>query len=105
MSKFKVSLSVNLPDFKLPVDFMLPNGVEANIVFTVKHIGTDEVQKMYLDKDMTDEKFITNLAVGWDLEDEFNVDNVRKAAHLYPSVAIALPQAYLSALAGYRVKN
>ncbi|AKJ74003.1 tail length tape measure protein [Salmonella phage 36] len=36
MAKMKLTLAP-LPDFKLPVKFVLPDGNEQKIVFTVKH--------------------------------------------------------------------
>lgn len=106
MSKFKISLSERLPDFKLPVTFNMPNGEDATIIFTVKHKTADEIKSLYdAEEKTTDQGFITSLASGWDLDDEFSEENSAKLVDMFPAVAIELTRTYLSALAGYRVKN
>ncbi|QXG07667.1 tail assembly chaperone [Erwinia phage Snitter] len=103
MSKFKLTLG-RLPDFKLPVKFIMPNGDEAKLTFTVKHMKAEEVQKLY-DGEVKDNVFMKSIATGWDLEEEFNDANVEELIALYPSATIALTATYISALAGQRVKN
>lgn len=106
MSKFKVSLVNRLPDFKLPVKFVMPNGEEAEIVFTVKHKTALEIKAMYdSEQKTTDEDFIGQLVSGWDLEEEFNKENANILIDMFPAVAMELTRTYLGALAGYRVKN
>lgn len=105
MSKFKIKLSERLPDFDLPVTVTLHNGQEATVKFKVKHLKSTEVQELYEKGNTSDFEFITNLATGWDLEDDFNQDNARELVTLYPMFAVALTQAYMGALAGARVKN
>lgn len=105
MAKMKLTLGA-LPDFKLPVQFTLPNGEEDTIMFTVRHKKASEIQERYTaDKPMTDVEMITFLASGWNLEDEFNDENVKQLLDYFPSVAIALTGSYMRALAGQRVKN
>lgn len=105
MAKFKLTLGA-LPNFKLPVKFTLPNGDEASVVFTVKHRKASEIQELYSDENgISDIQMITELAVGWDLEEEFNEENIRELLDLYPAAALALTGHYLQALAGQRVKN
>jgi hypothetical protein len=102
-AKFKLTLG-RLPDFKLPVKFIMPNGEEAKIVFTVKHKTGGEIEELY-QTGAKDAEFITNIACGWDLEEEFNSENADMLVKLYPAAAIALASAYVGALAGQRVKN
>lgn len=104
MAKVKFTLGA-LPNFKLPVKFVMPDGEEAKIVFTVKHLPADEVQEMYESNDVKDKDLIMRLAVGWDVEDEFNEENAKKLVKYYPSAALALTSTYIQALAGIRVKN
>lgn len=105
MAKFKLSLAP-LPDFKLPVKFTMPDGNEATIIFTVRHMKAKEVQALYeAENVVTDSDFIMKLASGWDLEEEFTAENAKILVELYPSAALALTGSYLSALAGQRVKN
>ena len=105
MAKFNFVLGA-LPDFKLPVKFTMPNGEDAKIVFTVRHLSSAEVQEMYSKEDgMKDNEFITRIASGWDLEEEFNEENAAKLVQFYPSSAYELTAAYMKALAGQRAKN
>ena len=105
MAKFKLTLGA-LPDFKLPVKFTMPNGEEAKIVFTVKHIKASEIQDLYASENsISDVEMITKLAVNWDLEEEFNEENIKELISYYPASALALTGTYLAALAGQRVKN
>ena len=54
---------------------------------------------------MRDAEFITEIATGWDLEEEFNEENAAALVEYYPAAALALMGSYLGALAGQRVKN
>ncbi|UGO53104.1 putative tape measure chaperone protein [Klebsiella phage vB_KaeD_HazelMika] len=102
---FKVKLSERLPDFPLNVKFQLPNGVEAEIKYTVKHLKASEIQELYARENVKDHEFITEIASGWDLEDEFTPENAQKLVDKFPAAALALTQSYMAALAGVRVKN
>ena len=105
MAKMKVTLGA-LPNFKLPVKFTMPNGDEGKIVFTVKHRKASEIQDLYASENpISDVEMITQLATGWDLEEEFNDENVKQLVEYYPAAALALTGHYLSALAVQRVKN
>lgn len=105
MAKFKLTLGA-LPNFKLPVKFTMPNGEEAKIVFTVKHVKANEIQDLYASENaISDVEMITKLAVGWDLGEEFNEENVKELISYFPASALALTGTYLAALAGQRVKN
>lgn len=104
MAKMKLTLAP-LPDFKLPVSFVMPDGEEQKIIFTVKHKRASEVQEMYKKEGVKDADFIMNLATAWDLEEEFNQENASLLVDYYPGAALALMGAYLGALAGQRVKN
>lgn len=105
MANMKLTLG-RLPDFKLPVDFVLPNGDEQRVVFTVKHMKSTEIQELYEAQDPTkDHEFILQLATNWDVVDEFNEENVKELVDLFPGAVIALMGAYMRALAGIRVKN
>lgn len=103
---FKVTLSARLPDFPLPVKFILPNGVEAKFKFTVKALKSSELQAAYKNaQDQTGAEFLRNIATGWELEDEFSDENINELIDNYPSIVGALISTYTQALAGYRVKN
>ena len=103
-AKFKLTLAP-LPDFNLPVFFQMPNGERAEVGFKVRHIMASEVQALYQQEGVKDSDFILKVATGWNLDEEFNEENAIKLIGFYPAAAIALTQAYLSALAGQRAKN
>lgn len=104
MAKMKLTLAP-LPDFKLPVSFVMPDGEEQKILFTVKHKRASEVQEMYQKSGIKDAEFIMSVASDWDLEEEFNEENANTLVDYYPGAALALMSSYLGALAGQRVKN
>lgn len=104
MAKVKFVLG-KLPDFDLPVDFVMVNGDESRIVFKARHKSAEEIQALYNREDVRDGDFILELASGWNIEDEFNKENVDELIKYYPSAAFALSQTYMRALAGQRVKN
>lgn len=103
-SKFKLTLGP-LPDFKLPVEVVLPNGESGKIVFTVRHKKASEIQELFGKGNAQDIEFLQSLATGWDLDEEFNEDNMKQLIDLYPGFVVALTTSYLKALAGQRVKN
>ena len=103
---FKVTLSERLPDFPLPVKFVLPNGVEATFAFTVKALTSSELNATLKNAEkQTGAQFVKSLASGWELEDEFNDENINELVDRYPAVVGGLISNYTQALAGYRVKN
>lgn len=105
-SKFKVTLG-RLPDFKLPVEVVLPNGEDGKIVFTVKHLKSSEIQKLFGESENVtkDIDFLKALATGWDLEEDFTDENLAELVELYPGFVVSLTTSYVRALAGQRVKN
>ena len=104
MAKFKLSLA-ELPDFKLPVKFKLANDQDVEVIFTVKHKKTSELQELLQKQDLSTKELIMAIASDWDLEEEFNEENVIEFADLFPASTVALTTAYMQALAGQRVKN
>lgn len=102
---FKVQLSAALPDFKLPVKFNTPSGEEAEITFNAKHKPTSEITEMLKTPGITNQEVVSGFTNGWDLEDEFNVENVKRLVDIYPAVVVALTHEYMLAMAGNRTKN
>jgi hypothetical protein len=105
MAKFKLK---PVDDFKLPIDFNMPNGEQARVVFTVKHKRAKEIGALFSaneNEKPSDEAFVMNIATGWDLEEEFNADNVKEAVDFFPGMVIEFTRAYMNALAGVRAKN
>lgn len=104
MAKFKLSLSA-LPDFKLPVKFKLANDQDVEVIFTVKHKKTSELQQLLNKEGLSTKELIMAIASDWDLEEEYSEDNVNEFSDLFPASTVALTTAYMQALAGQRVKN
>ncbi|WEY17677.1 putative tape measure chaperone [Vibrio phage Vc1] len=104
MAKMKLKTVKRLPDFWLPVEFVLPDGNVAEFKFKVKHHTSDELKEI-TGREQDDIEFILAIATGWDLEDEFNIENVSDLVKTYPAAVLALMGNYMKALAGQRVKN
>lgn len=45
------------------------------------------------------------IARGWDLDDDFNAQNIEAFENKYPGALISIVQGYFSALQGVRIKN
>lgn len=105
--RFKISIK-RLPDFKLRVKFVMPNDEEADIVFTVKHKTIAEMQGVYFTEDekpATDFDVAKAIVTGWDLEEDFNDENLQELFDLFPGITVSLINAYMQALIGNRKKN
>lgn len=103
--KFKITLG-RLPDFKLPVSMTLQNGETGDMCFTVRHLKASELQEMMQqEKPVSDVEFIKTIASGWDLEEEFNDENIAELLSLFPMAAASMMEAYTSAMIGARAKN
>ena len=105
MAKFKLKA---VADFPLKVAFNAPDGKQYDVIFTAKHVkakGLFDAIKSASDRDLTDVKFIQEYATGWDLEEEFNEENIRELVELFPGVMAAFVGEYTTALTGHRVKN
>jgi hypothetical protein len=104
MAKFKLVLGA-LPDFKLPIEFVMINGEKATITFTAKHRKSKDIQEILQRDSMSEAEFIKELCVAWDLEEEFNDENIEELCGLFPSSVLSLTNEYMKALAGQRTKN
>lgn len=104
MAKFKLKLGA-LPDFKLPVKFQMINGDEAEVIFTAKHRKAKEIQEVFHTEGLKDFDFVKEICSGWNLEEEFNDENIEELVSLFPASVLALTNAYMQALAGQRAKN
>lgn len=103
MAKFKLK---PVSDFKLPIKFVMPNGDEAEIVFTVKHEKASAVNSLFQQETPpSDLEFIKQFATGWDLDEEFNDENLNEAIEFFPAMVVSFSHAYIGALAGNRAKN
>lgn len=91
--------------FKSKVAVPVPGGV-ADVVFTFKYRDRDELQKWFKDsRKATDEEVIIDVAEGWDLDDEFNAESIKKLCTKYPGAGFAITKHYAAELAGIREGN
>lgn len=104
MAKFKLSLAA-LPDFKLPVTFQMANGDDAQVVLTVKHKKSSELQEILQRENLSTTDIFKEICTDWDLEEEYNDENVAEFASLFPASVLALTTEYMRALAGQRAKS
>lgn len=104
MAKFKLSLKA-LPDFKLPVKFQMANGEDATVVLTVKHKKSSELQEILDQEKLSTDELVKAICSDWDLEEEFNDENVKEFASLFPGAVPVLMEEYMRALAGQRAKS
>lgn len=49
--------------------------------------------------------FIQSIADGWDLEEEFNSENIKQLIDTYPAITVAASEAYRLAILEGRTKN
>lgn len=105
MAKLRIR---KLENFPLPITVTLPDGTEEKIVFTVKHKKAKEVGEMFQSEPENrpdDIEFLKQFAVAWDLDEEFNDENIKEALELFPQIIVAFTYGYMQALTGNRAKN
>ena len=103
VSKFKLEPA---PTFKATVQIPVHGGDSVPVVFEFKHRTRDELDAFYKPKkERTVEEQLMDMVVGWDLDDEFNAENVAKLAQNYLGAAGALVTAYVAELMQARTKN
>lgn len=103
MAKLKLNPE---PTFKAKVGIPVPGSRPAEVLFTFKHRTRDEVIAWVEgSRDATDVDSVLDVVVGWELEDEFNRENVERLCNNYPGSGLVIISAYLDELRGARVKN
>lgn len=103
MAKFKLKPD---PTFKRKVGLTTHDGKVVEVEFTFKHRTRDAVKKLEEEvKGLDDVQVIQLVADGWELEDEFNVDNLRELADNYLAASIEVFHEYVRALNGARLGN
>jgi hypothetical protein len=102
MAKLKLTPD---PTFKTKVAIPVPGAGTADVEFVFKHRTKDEA-KAWLDQaEDSDAESILAIATGWNLDDEFNEENITKLCQSYAGAAVAIVNAYLGELRGTRTKN
>jgi len=96
MSKIKFKL-VPDPTFEWPVPIPVAGAKPVPVTFIFKHRDRD-AYKAFIENlsEMDDETIIQSLAVGWELEDEFNDENISKLLKNYHGAARAVLNEYIN---------
>jgi hypothetical protein len=94
------------PTFREKVEIHVPGGKPEPVIFTFKYRTRDEVQDFLKELEgMDDVAMIMAIAKGWELDDEFNRDNVNQLVQSFIAAPKAILERYLQALTGTRAKN
>lgn len=103
MAKIKL---VPDPTFTAKVPIPVPGGKPVDVEFTFLHRKRDEVKGwIEANAEATDVESIKWCAKGWELDDEFNAENIDLLCQNYAAAGVAILQTYLDALRGARTKN
>lgn len=102
MAKLKL---VADPSFKLKVAIPVPGAGTSDVEFTFKHKTKDDAKAWLEKEEGSDAESILAIASGWNLDDEFNAENIAILCQSYAGAAVAIVQAYLAELRGARTKN
>lgn len=103
MAKLKLKAD---PTFNRKVGLTTHAGAVVEVEFTFKHRTRDAAKKLEEEiKGKDDAEVIMLVACGWELEDEFNADNLRILADNYMASAIEVFREYVQALNGARLGN
>lgn len=103
MSKFKLDPS---PTFKATVQIPVHGGDSIPVVFEFKHRTRDQMDEFYKPKKARAvEEQAMDMLAGWELDDEFNAENVAKLLQNYMGAAAALVTAYVTEMMQARTKN
>ena len=102
MAKLKLNPE---PTFKAAVNIPVAGADAASVEFTFKHRTRAQLAEWLDQKDRDDTESVMGCAMAWDLDDEFNAENVARLCENYVGSAYAVITAYLGELRGARVKN
>lgn len=105
MSKLKLKLNPD-PTFVAAVEIATHGGNNVPVNFTFKH-RTREAMKVFFDglKDREDADNVLEMAVGWELDDEFNRENIVRLLENYIGSSMAIFNTYTSEISQARIKN
>lgn len=107
MAKLKLTAD---PTFTAKVGIPIAGGEPATVLFTFKHRTQDELKEFVKElqsgkKPTSDVDMLMSIACGWDLEDEFNRENVALMTQMYHAAAQAISEKYAEELTQARLKN
>lgn len=93
------------PTFKATVKIPRPGDADGELTFTFKHRKLDEVRELLKSEAVPDVQFITEIADGWALPEEFSRENIDVLMQNYPAAMKAITATYYNELLGNREKN
>jgi len=90
------------PTFRAAVPISVPGTREPEKVhFTFRHQKKDELKQFLATaKEMKDEDYVLAVAMGWELSEEFNRENVQRLLQNYHGAAQAIAATYVFELSG-----
>lgn len=103
----KLSLTPN-PTFEAAVKIHVPGGSRVPVKFVFRHRNRASVKVLWeevKDGKHSDVELVMQLACGWELDDEFNADNVGLLVDSYAGAAGEILDTYFRELAGAREGN
>lgn len=105
MSKPKFTLDPN-PTFDLKVPVPVPGAGFAEIILTCKYRNKTQFSQ-FLDeiKDKSDAEIVRSVVLGWNIDAEFNEENLNKLVENYMGSASSIVGAYAEELMKVREKN
>lgn len=94
------------PTFKAKVGIPVPGAAPADVEFTFKHKTRTQVLEWIKDRQDDDEVGVfREIVAGWDLDDEFCDENIRRLCDNYAGAGYAVLNKYLSEIRGARQGN
>lgn len=94
------------PTFKARVAIPVAGEQSVPVEFTFKHRAKDDFSAWLKDLSGTDDiDLIKDVASAWDLEDEFNADNLRALTQAHGGAARAIVEKYISEQTGAKLGN
>lgn len=94
------------PTFKAKVEIPAAGGEPESIEFTFKHRSRKVLQDYIAGlADKSDADLIMDVACGWELTDEFNLENVTLLSENYIKAPAAIWVAYMGELSRAKEKN
>lgn len=101
--KFKLDPN---PTFKAKVSIPVPGSRPADVEFEFRHFTRDDYAAIFSgDSTPTDKELILKIVKGWELEDEFNADNLDRLLQNYQGAASAIVGKFANELIPARLGN
>jgi hypothetical protein len=94
------------PTFKAKVGIPVPGSRPAEVEFTFKHKTRSQVLEWLKAREDDDEVGVfREIVAGWDLDDEFSDENIRRLCDNYAGAGFAVLEKYLNEIRGARRGN